>query len=392
MRIIRLILSVLAILFTLFMAIITPFALIGTLIVAAGLYLGSQKRKGNLIFSKPGWMTATGLILTFILGIALSEPVEQTASESQKSQLASVETKKAEEKEKKEEARKEADQKAEEEAAAKKKEEEAKAKVAAEEKAKAEAKAKEEAEAKAAAEKKANEQKNLAQKFGLEAVTVSRVVDGDTIELSDRRKVRLIGVNTPESTTRHEEYGKEASNYTTKELQGKKVWIQKDVSETDRYSRYLRFVWLAVPSNDRDENEIRNKMFNAKLVLNGYAEPSTYAPDVKYSDVFVKFAREARGKNVGLWAFGANGTTKGDLDPKEQKSTAVATTPTKPSSSGSNSTSTSQPKPAPAPAPKAEYYQNCTELRKVYPNGVPSTHPAYAPKHDRDKDNFACER
>ncbi|MEG0259105.1 MAG: excalibur calcium-binding domain-containing protein [Lysinibacillus sp.] len=41
---------------------------------------------------------------------------------------------------------------------------------------------------------------------------------------------------------------------------------------------------------------------------------------------------------------------------------------------------------------ESESFQNCTELRKAYPNGVPSTHPAYAPKHDRDKDNFACER
>lgn len=43
-------------------------------------------------------------------------------------------------------------------------------------------------------------------------------------------------------------------------------------------------------------------------------------------------------------------------------------------------------------APQREYYQNCTELRKVYPSGVPSDHPAYAPKHDRDKDGWACER
>ena len=63
-----------------------------------------------------------------------------------------------------------------------------------------------------------------------------------------------------------------------------------------------------------DENEIRTKMFNADLVLNGYAEPSTYPPDVKYSEYFVKFAREAREQNTGLWAFGENGTTKGDLD------------------------------------------------------------------------------
>jgi len=42
--------------------------------------------------------------------------------------------------------------------------------------------------------------------------------------------------------------------------------------------------------------------------------------------------------------------------------------------------------------PQKEYYRNCTELRKVYPNGVGSDHPAYASKHDRDNDNWACER
>jgi hypothetical protein len=48
--------------------------------------------------------------------------------------------------------------------------------------------------------------------------------------------------------------------------------------------------------------------------------------------------------------------------------------------------------PEPEPAPVTESFQNCTELRKVYPNGVPAGHPAYAPKHDRYKDNYACER
>ena len=62
--------------------------------------------------------------------------------------------------------------------------------------------------------------------------------------------------------------------------------MQKDVSDRDRYSRYLRIVWLEVPSNDMDENEIRTKMFNAYLVLNGYAEPSTFIPDVKYRAYF----------------------------------------------------------------------------------------------------------
>jgi outer membrane biosynthesis protein TonB len=47
---------------------------------------------------------------------------------------------------------------------------------------------------------------------------------------------------------------------------------------------------------------------------------------------------------------------------------------------------------AQAPTPTVERFQNCTEMRKVHPNGVPSTHPAYEPKHDRDKDNHACEQ
>lgn len=54
---------------------------------------------------------------------------------------------------------------------------------------------------------------------------------------------------------------------------------------------------------------------------------------------------------------------------------------------------TNKPKPKPKPKPenKKETFKNCTELRKKYPEGVPKGHPAYAPKHDRDKDDWACE-
>ncbi|WP_160719893.1 thermonuclease family protein [Bacillus sp. USDA818B3_A] len=258
----------------------------------------------------------------------------------------------------------------------------AKEQAAAEEEAKAE-------KAKLAAEKEKEEQQaakesqeELASKFGLELITVGRVVDGDTFVTSDGRKVRLVGINTPESTTRHEQYGKEASNYTTSKLNGKQVWIQKDVSETDRYGRLLRIVWFSVPTNDMDENEIRTKMFNADLVLNGYAEPSTYPPDVKYSDYFVKFAREAREANKGLWGYGDQGTTKGDLDSSSAANRSG-------SSSGGSSTGTSTGSGSTSNA--TESFKNCTEMRKVYPDGVPSTHPAYESRHDRDKDNWACE-
>ncbi len=279
---------------------------------------------------------------------------------------------------------------------------EALAKQQAEEQAKKEEEAKQQAAEKAKQEAAQKEQQT-ATSLGLVAATISRVVDGDTVQLSTGQKVRLIGVNTPESTTRHETYGKEASNYTTDKLEGKQVWLQKDVSETDRYGRLLRIIWLSVPTNDMDENEIRTKMFNADLVLNGYAEPSTYPPDVKYSDVFVKFAREARSANKGLWAYGSNGTTKGDLD-----STAGSTAAPASSSSGSNrsssstsgqaassstqgSSSTSSATAAAPASGTTESFQNCTELRKKYPQGVPAGHPAYQSKLDRDHDNYACE-
>lgn len=267
-----------------------------------------------------------------------------------------------------------------------------------------EQRAKEEQEKEEAAKKAEEEKQAKLESLGLTAATVTRVVDGDTIQLSDGSKVRLVGVNTPESTTRTEEYGKEASNYTKSKLEGKEVWLQKDVSETDRYDRLLRIVWLDIPTDDMDDQEIRTKMFNANLVLNGYAEPSTYPPDVKYSEYFVKYAREAREANTGLWVFGENGTTKGDLDPKgnTSKSTSTSKSSTDSSKSGntsasnsnsdSTSTSSSDSGSTSASSGEKEFFQNCTELRKVYPNGVPSDHPAYQAKMDRDKDNFACER
>ncbi len=135
-------------------------------------------------------------------------------------------------------------------------------------------------------------------------VTVTRVIDGDTIEVEMRGetyKVRLIGINTPESTTRIESYGKEASNFTKSQLLGKKVYLEKDVSETDKYGRLLRYVWLKKPSEPTD-SEIRTKMFNAILVLEGYAQAATYPPDVKYAEYFAKYEAEARESSRGLWA------------------------------------------------------------------------------------------
>ena len=144
---------------------------------------------------------------------------------------------------------------------------------------------------------------------GLHFVRVNRVVDGDTIDVvfenrADSERVRLIGVNTPE--TKHpqknvEFYGKEASDFTTAALSGRQVWLQFDLEVHDKYQRLLGYVWTEKPNDVNDEKEIRDKMFNARLLLNGYGQVMTIPPNSKYANMFVGFQREARQNNRGLW-------------------------------------------------------------------------------------------
>ncbi|GKX28931.1 hypothetical protein SH1V18_14110 [Vallitalea longa] len=137
-----------------------------------------------------------------------------------------------------------------------------------------------------------------------EVGVVSRVVDGDTVVITlngKEEKVRFIGVNTPESVGRYakkpQPYGKEASNYTKKHLDGKTVYLEKDVSDTDKYGRLLRYIWLEEP----DKSKLEEKMYNAILLKEGYASVMTYPPDVKYSKIFVEIEKNARDNNIGLW-------------------------------------------------------------------------------------------
>lgn len=136
-----------------------------------------------------------------------------------------------------------------------------------------------------------------------ETAYVKRIVDGDTIVVTINKKdykVRLIGINTPESTTKIEYYGKEASNYTTSILLNTTVYLEKDVSNTDKYGRLLRYVWMNIPSNIDDEN-IQKNLFNAQLLLEGYAKLATYPPDVKYVDYLKNYQEISRKENKGLW-------------------------------------------------------------------------------------------
>lgn len=134
---------------------------------------------------------------------------------------------------------------------------------------------------------------------------VVRVVDGDTavFRLSDGReeKTRFIGIDTPESTTRREPFGAEASAYTKRILRkGRVVWLETDADLRDRYGRLLAYVWLEMPAAD-PESEAPAKMLNAKLALDGYANQLTVPPNVRYAHVFAECVARARDAGRGLW-------------------------------------------------------------------------------------------
>lgn len=131
--------------------------------------------------------------------------------------------------------------------------------------------------------------------------TVTEVVDGDTLKVTLNgaiQTVRIIGVDTPETKDPNEPvmcYGHEATAFTQQMVDkaGGNVLLEKDVSETDRFGRLLRYVWLLQPDGQR--------MLNEELVKQGYAQVATYPPDVKYQDTFLAEQRTARDQGLGLW-------------------------------------------------------------------------------------------
>lgn len=130
-----------------------------------------------------------------------------------------------------------------------------------------------------------------------ERVVVTRVVDGDTIEISSGKTVRFIGIDTPETVDPRRSvgcFGKEASNKTKDLLSGKEIILQKDVSETDKYRRLLRYIFLPLPDG-------RILFVNDYLVREGFAKALTYPPDVKYNEQFRQAEKEAREGSRGLW-------------------------------------------------------------------------------------------
>ena len=129
----------------------------------------------------------------------------------------------------------------------------------------------------------------------LEPVTLKRVVDGDTIIVLDSNqneiRVRMIGIDTPESvhvdSSKNTEAGVIASDYTKSQLvQGQTLYLEYDKERLDRYDRTLAYVWLDSNVNPSDLNDVQTKMYNAKLIVNGYAVAKRFPPNTKYATMF----------------------------------------------------------------------------------------------------------
>lgn len=124
---------------------------------------------------------------------------------------------------------------------------------------------------------------------------VVRVIDGDTFEIEGGERVRLIGVDTPESVKPDapvECFGKESSEYLRSLVEGKEVRLERDRTDRDRYARLLRYVYLG------------DAFINEQIVREGYAESVAYKPDTTKQTVLDRAEETAEIEQRGRWAEG----------------------------------------------------------------------------------------
>lgn len=127
-------------------------------------------------------------------------------------------------------------------------------------------------------------------------VVVRKVVDGDTLDVSGGERVRLIGIDTPESVAPDRPvgcFGKEAGRFTASLVPpGTPVRLVGDVEQRDRFGRLLAYVY----------RQADGLFVNAELLRQGYAQLLTIPPNIAHTDEFTAIARQAREGAQGLWA------------------------------------------------------------------------------------------
>ena len=116
---------------------------------------------------------------------------------------------------------------------------------------------------------------------------VTKVIDGDTIEISTGERVRLLCINTPETD---EDYYLEAKDYLTNLILNKEIEMTKDKSETDQHNRLLRYIYL-------DGNFV-----NEMIVEDGWAVAYPYGLDITLCPQIEAAEESAKSKGLGIWA------------------------------------------------------------------------------------------
>ena len=124
---------------------------------------------------------------------------------------------------------------------------------------------------------------------------VQKVYDGDTILLSDGRKIRLLGINTPEiehSKQAEQAGGVAAREWLTQQLLGTKIRLEFDQEKRDKYKRHLAHVF--------------NKQgvhINRELVRLGFASTNIFPPNIKYVAELLMAEQTAEAKHLGIWQY-----------------------------------------------------------------------------------------
>jgi micrococcal nuclease len=120
-----------------------------------------------------------------------------------------------------------------------------------------------------------------------EEFEVAQIIDGDTIKLESGQKVRLIGINTPESG---HPYYEEATEKLKTLIGNSKVTLKKDVENKDQYGRLLRYIY------------VNDTFVNLEIVKAGLATAYEFEPNVKHSREFEEAESQARTEQIGIWA------------------------------------------------------------------------------------------
>ncbi|MGD9581952.1 MAG: thermonuclease family protein, partial [Vampirovibrionia bacterium] len=124
-------------------------------------------------------------------------------------------------------------------------------------------------------------------------VYVKRVVDGDTFVDVQKRRYRLIGIDTPElkhGKTQEEPFAKEATEFTKKLIEHKYVKLKYSTTKVDKYKRFLVYVYTP-----------DNQLVNELLLEVGLAEIYKKSSH-KLKEEFIQFENKAKKDHKGMWA------------------------------------------------------------------------------------------